>query len=121
MTQDELKQTIRTWCNTSGKKKIEEMGVDLDQVVGELYTYIYLDGNDIISTSEAGQLQREVVMTIYQGLPHHTRNWVAFRIRPTPMGEDIDSELSDKVYTICGKYLTARAKRIPCNGPTAVV
>ena len=121
MTQDELKQTIRTWCTASGKKKIEETGADLDQVCGELYTYIYLDGNDIISTSEAGQLQREVVMTIYQGLPHHTRNWVAFRIRPTPMGEVIDSEIRDKVYTICSKYLTARAKRIPCNPSGPVV
>jgi hypothetical protein len=110
MTRETLQQTIKTWCETVGIKKIEKNNLDIETVAGEIYGYIYLDGNNIIPSSERGRRDLDSVMQIYQYLPHHTRNWVAFRIRPEPLMEDTESEVLEKVETICQKYLANRCK-----------
>lgn len=110
MTKEALLQVAKTWCDTVGRSKIEKASLNTDDISREIYSYIHLDGNNIIPSSEQGKRDLAIVMEIYQTLPHHTRNWVAFRIRPEPMMEDTESEVLEKVYTICQKYLSTRIK-----------
>lgn len=112
MTKETLLQTIKTWCNGPGMSKIEKYLLSPEQISEEIFSYIYIDGNNIVPSSDKGKQNLQQVMEIYQGLPHHTRNWVAFRIRPETLFMDTDSEIMDKVITISKKYLDMRCKKL---------
>lgn len=110
MTKETLQEVIKSWCNGAGIKKISNNNLNLDDVAGEIFVYIYYFGNDMISKDEKIIGWYEKVNILLQFLPTNTRNWVVFRIRPESIGEDIDSEVMEKTVTICKKYLDARVK-----------
>ena len=110
MTKETLQGVINSWCNGAGMPKIAKNGLNPEEVAGEIFTYIYYDGNNMVSSDESINRWYEKVNILLQFLPTHTRNWVVFRIRPQPMGEDTDSEVMEKTTTICKKYLDARVK-----------
>jgi hypothetical protein len=110
LTKDTLQEVIKNWCNGAGNNKIIKSLLNKEDVAGEIFVYIYYFGNDMISKDEKINGWYEKVNILLQFLPTHTRNWVVFRIRPQPIGEDIDSEVMEKTITICKKYLDARVK-----------
>lgn len=110
MTKETLQEVIKNWCNSAGLKKIAANNLNPEEVAGEIFVYIFYDGNNMISKDEKITFWYEKVNILLQFLPTNTRNWVVFSIRPTPMGEDTDSEVMEKTITICKKYLDARVK-----------
>lgn len=110
MTKETLQEVIKSWCNSAGLKKISSNNLNLDDVAGEIFVYIYYFGNDMISKDEQINRWYEKVNILLQFLPTNTRNWVVFRIRPESIAEDIDSEVMEKTVAICKKYLDARVK-----------
>jgi len=110
VTKETLQEVINNWCNGAGIPKITKNSLNPDEVAGEIFVYIYYFGNDMISRDEKINGWYEKVNILLQFLPTHTRNWVVFRIRPQPIGEDTDSEVMERTTTICKKYLDARVK-----------